>query len=88
MGHRKSKLASDPQVEKDYVTLTHGEIQYICRHTNLVDKEVCRRHDQFIKVAKDGCLTKEQFTNILQEIWPTGNVNDFANYLFDLWYFK
>ncbi|CAF4394372.1 unnamed protein product [Rotaria socialis] len=85
MGHKKSKLYHHPQVEKSYTTLTMSQIRYICRHTNLIDKEVCRRHDQFLKMSEDGLLTMGQFTSILQAIWPTGNVNEFADYVFNLY---
>ncbi|CAF0876885.1 unnamed protein product [Rotaria sordida] len=85
MGHQKSKLSNEQQpIEKEFTALTFSQIQYICRHTNLIDNEVCRRHDQFLKISKDGRLMKEQFTSILQEIWPTGNVHNFSNYLFNL----
>ncbi len=85
MGHRKSKLFDEQKVMKNYMELTYNQIQYICHRTNLVDKEVCRRHAQFLMITNDGHMTKEQFTTILQVIWPTGNVRNFADYLFNLW---
>ena len=85
MGHKKSKLSNNKQVEKDYTELTVRQINYVCRCTNLISKEVCRRHVEFLKISRNGRLTKEQFTCILQEIWPTGNVHRFADYLFNLW---
>ncbi|CAF0749732.1 unnamed protein product [Rotaria sp. Silwood1] len=84
MGHQKSKFSNDQTRGKEFTTLTSSQSQYICRHTNLVDNEVYRRHHEFLKICKDGQLMKEQFTSILQEIWPTGNVHNFSNYLFKL----
>jgi len=86
MGHKTSKLFNEQQVMKDFMALTFRQIQYICQHTNLIDKEVSRRHTQFLNISKDGRMTKQQFRTILQDIWPTGNVQKFSNYLFNLWY--
>ncbi len=66
------------------MALTPNQIQYICHQTNLVDREVCRRHDQFLKMTLNGRMKKEQFTSILQNIWPTGNVQKLSDYLFNL----
>jgi len=85
MGHKKSKLFNEQQVMKDFMALTFSQIQYICQHTNLIDKEVCRRHTQFLNISKDGRMTKQQLKTILQDIWPTGNVEKLSNYLFNLW---
>jgi hypothetical protein len=85
MGHTKSKLFDEQQLMRDFRVLTLSQIQYICQQTNLVDKEVCRRHGQFLNIAKDGRMNKEQWRTILQDIWPTGNVQKFAEYLFNLW---
>jgi predicted RNA-binding protein YlxR (DUF448 family) len=85
MGQQKSKYNNEQQVIEDFTVLTVGQSQYICQQTNLVDKEVCRRHAEFLSIAKDGRMMKEQFTTILQEIWPTGNVQSLSNYLFNLW---
>ncbi|CAF3417030.1 unnamed protein product [Rotaria sp. Silwood1] len=63
MGHQKSKFSNDQTREKEFTTLTSSQSQYICRHTNLVDNEVYRRHHEFLKICKDGQLMKEQFTN-------------------------
>jgi hypothetical protein len=84
MGHKNCKLFDEQKVMQDFMALTSNQIQYICHQTNLVDKEVCRRHDQFLKMIQDGRMTKEQFTAILQGIWPTGNVQKFSDYLFNL----
>ncbi len=86
MGHQKSKYIHDPQVVEDFRKLNLSQIRYICQHTNLIDREVCRHHDQFLKISQDGRVIKEQFTTVLQQIWPTGNVQNFSNYLFNLWY--
>jgi hypothetical protein len=86
MGHQKSKLLNDQQVTKDFSKLTLGQIQYTCHHTNLIDKEVYRQHQKFLKISQDGRMMKEQFSTILQNIWPTGNVQIFSNYLFNLGY--
>ena len=86
MGHQKSKPVNEQQAKEDFTVLTLGQSQYICQQTNLVDKEVCRLHAEFLSISKDGRMMKEQFTTILQEIWPTGNVQKLSNYLFNLWY--
>jgi hypothetical protein len=85
MGHKNSKLVNEQQVEQDLTVLTLTQIQYICQQTNFVDKEVCRRHVQFLEISSNGRMTKENFTAILQDIWPKGNVQNFANYLFNTW---
>jgi hypothetical protein len=85
MGHKKSKLFDEQQLMKDFTVLTLSQIQYISQQTNLIDKEVCRRHRQFLNITKDGRMNKEQWRTILQDIWPTGNVQKFAEYLFNLW---
>lgn len=85
MGHKKSKLFDEQRVMKNPLVLTFNQIQYICHHTNLIDKEVYRRHMEFLNISKDGRMLKEQFTSVLQDIWPTGNVERFSNYLFSLW---
>jgi predicted RNA-binding protein YlxR (DUF448 family) len=85
MGHKKSKLFDEQEVMKDFTALTPGQIQYICQHTNLIDKEVCRQHAKFLNISKDGRMTKLQLIRTLQEIWPTGNVHKFSDYLFNLW---
>lgn len=86
MGHKKTKLFDEKYVMQDFTELTYNQIQYICHHTNLIDKEVCRRHIQFLTICQDGRMLKEQFTNSLQKIWPTGNVQKFSEYLFHLKY--
>ena len=83
MGNKKSKLF-EQKIIKDFMALTSNQIQHICHQTNLVDREVCRRHEQFMKIAQDGRMTKEQFTDVLKNIWPTGNVQRFSDYLFNL----
>jgi hypothetical protein len=85
MGQTKSKLFNEQELMKNFKELTFSQIQYICQQTNLIDKEVCRRHAQFLNMFKDGRMTKQQFTIILQDIWPTGNVQKFSDYLFNLW---
>ena len=85
MGQKKSKLFDEEKVMKDFVKLTTNQIEYICRQTNLVDKEVLRRHERFVEIAKDGRMIREQFHSIVQEIWPTGNVGKLTEYLFNLW---
>lgn len=85
MGQKKSKLFDEEKVMRDYRTLTYEQIQYISRQTNLIDKEVLRRHEQFLNMAKDGRMTKEEFTSALQEIWSKGKVEKFADYLFNYW---
>lgn len=85
MGHGKSKLFDEEKVMKNFSKLTSNQIEYICHRTNLVDREVRRRHEQFLEIIKDGRMTKEQFHSSLQEIWSTGNVEKLADYLFHLW---
>lgn len=84
MGHENSKHVNEKIVLKDSLALSSDQVRYICQQTNLVDREVRRRHVQFTNVIKDGQMTKEQFTMVLQDIWPTGNVQKLANYLFYL----
>jgi hypothetical protein len=84
MGHKSSRLFNQQNFIKDFMALTSNQIQHICHQTNLVDREVCRRHDQFLKMTSNGRMTKEQFTSILQNIWPTGNVQKLSDYLFHL----
>lgn len=85
MGQKKGKLFDEEKVMRDYRILTTEQIQSICRQTNLIDKEVRRRHEQFLNTSKDGRMTREEWTSILNEIWSKGKVDKFANYLFNLW---
>jgi len=84
MGQRPSKLF-DEEIMNNFTDLSCGQIRYICQQTNLIDKEVSRRHREFLKFIRDGRMTKEQLTEYLQNIWPNGNVLNFSDYLFDLW---
>ncbi|CAF0917011.1 unnamed protein product [Adineta steineri] len=84
MGHQKSKFIYEQHTVKHNMLLAPRQILYICQQTNLVDREVHRRYAEFLNICKDGRMIKEQFTTVLQEIWPTGNVEKFSNYLFNL----
>ncbi|CAF1591792.1 unnamed protein product [Adineta ricciae] len=83
MGQENSKHFNEKIILKDSLTLSFDQVRYICQQTNLVDREVHRRHIQFISVIKDGQMTEKQFTMVLQNIWPRGNVQKLANYLFN-----
>ncbi|CAF4436917.1 unnamed protein product, partial [Adineta steineri] len=80
MGHQKSKFIYEQYTIKHNMLLAPSQILYICQQTNLVDREVHRRYTEFLNICKDGRMMKEQFTTVLQEIWPTGNVEKFSNY--------
>ncbi|UJR32855.1 hypothetical protein I4U23_020317 [Adineta vaga] len=83
MGHEKSKFINTHIAIKHNMMLTSSHIRFICQQTNLVDKEVYRRHAQFVNISKDGKMAKQQFDIILQEIWPTGNPEKLSNFLFN-----
>ena len=98
MGLKKSKFSHETQEQEeeqqkqqqqeqqsknDLTILTYSQIRHICQQTNLIDKEVCRRHDVFLTIAKDGKMHRKTFIDVIQQIWPNGNTFNFANYLFD-----
>lgn len=89
MGPKKSKFNHETQEqqqkqsENDLTILTYSQIRHICQQTNLIDKEVCRRHDVFLSIAKDGKMHRKTFIDVIQQIWPNGNSFDFTNHLFD-----
>ena len=85
MGLEKSKHFNEKIVLKDSLALSSDQVRFICQQTNLVDREVRRRHVQFINVIRDGQMTEEQFTMVVQNIWPRGSVQKLANYLFNRW---
>ena len=84
MGADKSKSIEKRPVEKDDTVLTNSQIRAICMQTNLISREVQRRHGQFLAIYPTGRVVKSEFTALLQKIWPAGKVQNFANYLFNL----
>ena len=84
MGADKSKSTQQQPTDKVSTRLKSSEIRSICMQTNLIDREVHRRHGQFLALCPNGKMVKTEFTAVLQKIWPTGKVKNFANYLFNL----
>ncbi|CAF0776535.1 unnamed protein product [Adineta steineri] len=78
MGSRKSKhICSKTE-------LTSTEIAEICCKTNLTDSEVHRRHLAFLEQYPTGLITREQFYESLDEVWPESHIDKFASHLFTI----
>jgi hypothetical protein len=78
MGARKSKHVSP------VTDLSANQVAKICRQTNLIDSEVRRRHLAFLDQYPDGLITREEFYESLNEVWPEGQIEKFASHLFDI----
>jgi hypothetical protein len=76
MGSRKSKIIP-PSTE-----LNDEQVAEICRKTNLIDSEVRHRHSAFLQRYPDGLITREQFYESLDEVWPESRIDKFASHLF------
>ncbi|CAF2045944.1 unnamed protein product [Rotaria magnacalcarata] len=76
MGGRKSKITTQSS------ELTAKQIAEISRQTNLINTEILRRHSAFLEQYPNGLITRKQFYENLDEIWPESRIDKFASYLF------
>ena len=47
-------------------------------------EEVKERYKVFMELCPSGHLSQPEFSNIYSQFYPTGNVDHFAHYVFDL----
>lgn len=78
MGSRKSKLIVQGK------ELTSEQVAEISRQTNLIDSEIRRRYLAFREQYPSGLITRKQFSENLNEVWPESRIDGFASHLFDL----
>ena len=64
--------------------LTKKEIRKICEETKYTKKEVKQWYRGFMKDCPSGKLSREDFTAIYSEFFPSGNVTAFATFMFNL----
>ncbi|CAF4448404.1 unnamed protein product, partial [Rotaria socialis] len=76
MGSRKSKIITQSS------ELTAKQIAEISRQTNLINTEVLRQHSAFLEQYPNGLITRKEFYENLDEIWPEGRIDKFASYFF------
>ncbi|UJR16526.1 hypothetical protein I4U23_003426 [Adineta vaga] len=76
MGSRKSKHISP------VTNLTDQQVAKICHETNLTCTEVHRQYLDFREQYPDGLITREQFYECLNEVWPESHIEKFASHLF------
>ncbi|CAF1079167.1 unnamed protein product [Adineta ricciae] len=76
MGSRKSKHIIPS------TTLTEDQIEKMCQQLHLSPDEIRQRHSEFIHQYPHGVITREQFFDCLNEVWPETHIDKFASHLF------